>query len=63
MVDTAGYGGRTVSPMSGLNRTNDNILLYTALYCTDVLMSCTKHYKNTTVFLLKDNGKIRTFPF
>ncbi len=39
MADTAGYGGRTVSPLSGLNRTNDNILLYNHS-CTDVLMSC-----------------------
>ncbi len=28
MADTAGYGGQTVSPLSGLNGTNDNILLY-----------------------------------
>ncbi len=38
MADTAGYGGRTVSPLSGLNRTIYNILLYHC--CTDVLMSC-----------------------
>ncbi len=46
MEDTAGYGGRTVR-LSGLNRTNDNILLYksSALYCTDVLMASPKHYK------------------
>ncbi len=40
MADTAGYGGRTVSPLSGLNRTNDNILLYKLHGYTDVLMSC-----------------------
>ncbi len=33
MADTAEYGGRTVSPLSGLNRTNDNILLYNPLHC------------------------------
>ncbi len=32
MVDT--YSGQTVSPLSGLNRTNDNILLYNPLHCT-----------------------------
>ncbi len=41
MADTAGYGRRMVSPLSGLNRTNDNIVPKpTALYFTDVLMSC-----------------------
>ncbi len=28
IADTAGYGGHADSPMSGLNRTDDNILLY-----------------------------------
>ncbi len=37
MADTAGHGGRTVSPLSGLNRTNDNILLYNHS-CMGVLM-------------------------
>ncbi len=40
MVDTAGYGGRTVSPLSGLNRTNDNILLYNPLHCTARMCWC-----------------------
>ncbi len=39
MVDTARNGGRTVSPLSGLNKTNDNILLYNHS-STDVLISC-----------------------
>ncbi len=39
MADTAGYGGRKVSPLSGLYRINDNMLLYNHS-CTDVLMSC-----------------------
>ncbi len=32
MADTAGYGGRTISPLSGLNRSNDNILPYNPLH-------------------------------
>ncbi len=34
MEDTAGYGGRKVSPLSGLNRSNDSILLYNHSYTT-----------------------------
>ncbi len=45
IADTAGYGGRMVSPLSGLNRTNDNILLYNHS-CTDVLMSCKGIFKS-----------------
>ncbi len=40
IADTAGHGGHAVSPMSGLNRTDDNILLYIS----------PKHYKKNTVF-------------
>ncbi len=32
MADTAGYGGRTVSPLSGLNRTNDLTVQATRLH-------------------------------
>ncbi len=63
MADTARDSRRMVSPLFGLNRTNDNILLYNHS-CTDVLMSCKaspKLYKkiNNTHFLFKILSVIR----
>ncbi len=55
MADTAGYGGRMVSPLSGLNRTNENILLYNHS-CKDLLMSCKGFSKTLLKIPLKENG-------
>ncbi len=48
MEDTAGYGGRKVSPLSGLNRSNDSILLYNHSYTDMYKLSSDELYLSHT---------------